>query len=285
MKVSKDFDLSTFNSYNIKSHCAIAYFPETENDFKQLFLDLKGKEFVLIGNGNNIILSKSYYNIPFIILNGCFNKLTLNANLVEAEAGVTMIQLTEFALLNELTNAEFLHDIPSSVGGAVVMNAGTKEGETKNILHKVRYLDLSDLEIKEKLNHEINLSYRDSFFQNNKETIILKVWFKLQKGNPELIKIAMQESKNRRWAAQPREYPNCGSVFKRPPNRFVGPMLDELHLRGFCVGGAQVSTKHSGFIVNKGSATGTDILNLIKEIQLRVREKFNISLEVEQRVI
>lgn len=285
MKIFKDFELTNFNSYKIKSKCSIAYFPESESDFIELFTTLKGNDYIVIGNGNNVILSKSYYNIPFVILNGVFDRITINGSFVEAEAGTTTFNLSEFALENSLTGAEFLYDIPSSIGGAVVMNAGTKEGETKNILHKVRYLDLNDLNIKEKLNSEIDLSYRDSYFQNNKNAIILKVWFQLEKGEQNKIESLMKESKERRWSKQPREFPNCGSVFKRPPGRFVGPMLDELGLKGFSIGGAQVSKKHSGFIVNKGEATGEEILTLIKEIQKRVKEKFDVELEVEQRVI
>lgn len=285
MKIFKDFELTNFNSYKIKSKCSIAYFPESENDFIELFSTLKGEKYIVIGNGNNVILSKSYYNIPFVILNGFFDRITLNESYIEAEAGATTFNLSKFALENSLTGAEFLYDIPSSIGGAVVMNAGTKEGETKNILHKVRYLDLNDLNIKEKLNSEIDLSYRDSYFQNNKDAIILKVWFRLEQGEQDKIESLMKESKERRWSKQPREFPNCGSVFKRPPGRFVGPMLDELGLKGFSVGGAQVSEKHSGFIVNKGEATGEEILTLIKEIQRRVQDKFDVELEVEQRII
>lgn len=285
MKIFKDFELTNFNSYKIKSKCSIAYFPESESDFIELFTILEDNDYIILGNGNNVILSKSYYNIPFVILNGVFDRITINGSFVKAEAGATTFNLSEFALENSLTGAEFLYDIPSSIGGAVVMNAGTKEGETKNILHKVRYLDLNDLNIKEKLNSEIDLSYRDSYFQNNKNAIILKVWFQLEKGEQNKIESLMNESKERRWSKQPREFPNCGSVFKRPPGRFVGPMLDELGLKGYTIGGAQVSKKHSGFIVNKGEATGEEILTLIKEIQRRVKDKFDVELEVEQRVI
>jgi UDP-N-acetylmuramate dehydrogenase len=165
------------------------------------------------------------------------------------------------------------------------MNAGTKEGEIKDILIKVRYLDLTDMQFKEKTKDEMGFEYRNSFFQKNTDKILLKAWFQLQKGNPEEIKYKMEETKQIRWEKQPREYPNCGSVFKRPPGRFVGPMLDELGLKGFTIGGAQISEKHSGFIVNTGNATGQDILAVISEAQKRVKEKFGIDMEVEQRII
>ena len=113
----------------------------------------------------------------------------------------------------------------------------------------------------------------------------MKAWFKLGKGNPAQIQARMEENKQIRWAKQPREYPNCGSVFKRPPGRFVGPMLDELGMKGFAIGGAKISEKHSGFIINTGNASGQDILALIAVAQNRVKEKFGIDLEVEQRII
>jgi UDP-N-acetylmuramate dehydrogenase len=152
-------------------------------------------------------------------------------------------------------------------------------------LVKVRYLDLTDLQIKEITKEDIGFEYRNSFFQKNTDKIVLKAWFQLKKGNPDEIKAKMEQTKQTRWAKQPREYPNCGSVFKRPPGRFVGPMLDELGMKGFAIGGARISEKHSGFIVNTGNATGKDILAVIAEAQKRVKEKFGVDLEVEQRII
>lgn len=186
---------------------------------------------------------------------------------------------------HSLSGAEFFYDIPSSVGGAVVMNAGTKEGETKNILSKVRYLDLVDIQVKERHNEDLQLTYRNSVFQKQKDKVILKAWFQLQVGDAEEIKTIMEASKARRWEKQPREYPNCGSVYKRPPGRFVGPMLDELGLKGYRVGGAEISKKHSGFIINLGNATGEDILAIIKHTREQVKTTFGVDLEVEQRII
>lgn len=285
MKILENFDLTNYNSYKVHSICSIAYLPESENDFVKLLTKLKDQSYVILGNGNNIILSKDYYDIPFIILNGNYNKIVVNNTVIEAEAGATVLELSKIALDFGLSNAEFLYDIPSSIGGAVVMNAGTKEGETKNILFKVRYLDLKDLIIKEKYNQDIDFTYRNSYFQQQTDKIILKAWFKLEKGDSKQIKNLMVESKERRWSKQPREFPNSGSVFKRPPGRFVGPMLDELGLKGFTVGGAQVSQKHSGFIINYNNATGQDIIDIITEVRKRVMDRYQIDLEVEQRII
>jgi len=285
MKTYTNFDLTDYNSYRIKSKSRSAFFPENEDDIIKLF-SLK-QDYILLGSGHNIILSKAYYDTDFIIFNGNFDSIEvgIDSNVIVAEAGATILTVSETAEKQNLTGAEFLYDIPSSVGGAVVMNAGTKEGETKHILKKVRFLDLEDMLVKEKVNEELELEYRNSFFQKNKNKIILKVWFQLEAGNRKLIRKIMDESKDRRWARQPREFPNSGSVFKRPPGKFVGPMLDELGFKGYTIGGAQVSKKHSGFIVNINNATGDDILKIINEIRKKVKEVFNIDLEVEQRII
>ena len=285
IKYIENFNLVCYNAYQLKAVCAKVWFPEKENEFLEIYKQNLDCQKIIIGNGNNIILSKEYYEEEFIILNGCFDKIKFNETEIEAEAGTTLLQLSETALKNQLTGLEIFYDIPSSVGGAVVMNAGTKEGEIKDILVKVRYLDLTDNKIKEISKEDIGLEYRNSFFQKHGDKIVLKAWFHLKKGNSKQIKVKMEETKQIRWAKQPREYPNCGSVFKRPKGRFVGPMLDELGLKGFTIGGAQISKKHSGFIVNTGNATGKDILAVITEVQKRVKDKFGVDLEVEQRII
>lgn len=285
MKVEENKDLTEFSAYKVKSSCAKAYFPECEEDVVSLYKNNPTEQFTVIGNGNNIIFAKEYYNKSFIILNGCLNKITVENDCILAEAGATLLKLSETALKYGLTGLEAFYDIPSSVGGAVVMNAGNKDAEIKDILVKVRYLNLVTSEIKELTNKEASFHYRSSFFQENNDNIILKAWFKLRSGNPENIHKTMEQGKKIRWEKQPRDYPSCGSVFKRPEGRFVGPMLDELGLKGFAIGGAQVSKKHSGFIINTGNATGHDILSLIEEIQRRVKLHFDVDLEIEQRVI
>jgi UDP-N-acetylmuramate dehydrogenase len=283
--LKENFDLSPYNAYGLKCHCAKAIFPETEEELVKLFQEEFEEGKIILGNGNNIILSKSYYEECFIIFNGSFNNIWVNENQIIALAGATFKEFSVTALNNSLTGAEVFYDIPSSIGGAVVMNAGASGEEIKDILIKVRYLDLKDFQIKEILKENIGFEYRNSFFQKNPDKIVLKAWFNLNQGSTNSIELKMEETKANRWAKQPRDYPNCGSVFKRPQGKFVGPMLDELGLKGFTIGGAQVSEKHSGFIVNIGGATGTDILDVIKHVQKRVFEGFDVILEVEQRII
>ncbi len=285
MKTELNFNLQDYNAYRLQSVCAKAYFPDSETDLVEIFSKLDLKKFVVLGNGNNIILAKEHYDQAFIILNGCLDDVEVKNRIVVASSGATLLQLSEVALQYQLTGMEPFFDIPSSVGGAVVMNAGNKDAEIKDILLKVRYLDLKDLQIKEKSRSEIDFEYRNSFFQQNANNIVLKAWFKLSKGNAQEIQKKMQVGKDIRWLKQPRDYPNCGSVFKRPKERFVGPMLDELGLKGFAIGGARVSEKHSGFIINTDNATGKDIIALIEEVKRQVKKRYDVELEVEQRVI
>lgn len=285
MKIFENFNLVNYNSYRLNSICSKAYFPENEEDLIDLYNKELKRPIIIIGNGNNIILSKDSYEEQFIILNGCFNKIEVIGNEIIAEAGATMLQLCDIAIKHSLSGFEIFYDIPSSVGGAVVMNAGANGEEIKDLLIKVRYLDLKDFQIKEISRDEIGFEYRNSFFQKHIDKIVLKAWFWLTISNPIAIRTKMEQTKQIRWKKQPREYPNCGSVFKRPTDHFVGPMLDELGLKGFTIGGAKISEKHSGFIVNIESATGADILAIIKETQKRVKEKFDVELEVEQKII
>jgi len=283
MKVIEEFNLINNNSYRLNAICKKAYFPNKESDFLSMFKETKKK--IIIGNGNNLILSKERYDEEFLILNNCYDKIIFENTEVSAEAGATLLTLSQKALGYSLSGFEMFYDIPSSVGGAVVMNAGSSGEEIKDLITKVRFLDLTDLKIKEMKAEELNFEYRNSFFQKNPNNLVLKVWFQLEEGNPSDIQKKMDEIKTRRWSKQPREYPNCGSVFKRPPGRFVGPMLDELGLKGFKIGGAQVSSKHSGFIVNTGNATGQNIIDLIEHIKEAVKERFEVELEVEQRIV
>ena len=285
MKVYNNFDLTPYNSYRIKSHCKSAYFPESEQDVVDLYS--KSSTIVLLGSGHNVILSKEYYDNDFMIFNGNFCQFHVDAvgGDIVAESGIIMSELSELALDNELCGLEIFYDIPSSLGGAVVMNAGASGEEIKDVLVKVRYLDLVDMKIKEIFKEDMSFEYRNSFFQRNTNKVVLRVWLKLNHSKRELIKIKMDQIRESRWAKQPRDLPNAGSVFKRPKGYYVGALIDDLNLKGFTVGGAKISEKHGGFIVNFNDATGSDILGVINEVRNRVKNQFGIELEVEQRII
>lgn len=285
MKIFDDFNLTNYNSYRIRSVCQRAFFPDTEEDLIYIYKNLKN--FKLIGTGHNIIFSKPYYEEDFVILNGNFSEIKVikEKSIIEAEAGVTMLSLSNVALENCLSGLEIFYDIPSSLGGAVVMNAGASGEEIKDVITKVRYLDCEDFTIREKTNEEISFEFRNSFFQKNTKNVVLSVQMKLTPSNHATIKEKMEKVKEKRWAKQPKDFPNAGSVFKRPKGYYVGAMIDELELKGLSVGGAKISEKHGGFIINYNNATGQDIISLIKIIKDRVKYRFDVELEVEQRII
>lgn len=283
MRAYSDFDLTDYNSYRIHSICKKAFFPEDEDEVFHLFNNKRN--FIILGSGHNVILSKEYYDKSFIIFNGNFNLVVFDGDIAEAESGILMLDLCKLALEKALSGIEVFYDIPSSLGGAVLMNAGAGGEEIKDVIVKVRYLDLDDMKIKEIHKNEIRFEYRNSFFQQNNKNIILKAWLQLHEKNKKEISLKMETIKSQRWAKQPKEFPNAGSVFKRPEGRFVGQMIEELGLKGFAIGGAMVSEKHAGFIVNSSNATGNDILALIKTIQEKVKDKFGVDLILEQRII
>lgn len=284
MKQFKKFDLTQYNSYRIKAIAREVFFPEKEEEIIELYKIRK--DYILIGSGHNLIFTRKYYEEPIIIFNGNYNDISLlTQEILEVEAGAFTKDVCEFALENSLSGFEMFYDIPSSIGGAVVMNAGASGEEIKDILLKVKYLDLADLTTKEINNDDIKFGYRDSFFQRNTNKVILKVWLQLYKGQQSSIKEKMEHFKSQRWSKQPKNFPNAGSVFKRPKGFYVGAMIEELGLKGFTVGGAKISEKHGGFIVNFNNATGQDILTIISTVQKEVKDRFNVNLEVEQRIV
>lgn len=284
MMVYDNFDLTMYNSYRIKAICRKAYLPDTESDVVDFFVN-SSKNKILLGSGHNIILSKNFYEEEFLIFNGNFSGIVVTDTVLQAEAGASMLDISKTALQYGLSGVEIFYDIPSSLGGAVVMNAGASGEEIKDVLIKVRYLDLTDNTIKEIARKDIEFEYRNSFFQRNTNKIILKAWLELTPSNTDKIKLKMESVKAAREAKQPKEFPNAGSVFKRPKGYFVGAMIDELGLKGFTIGGAKVSEKHGGFIVNFNDATGEDIISIIKHIKRKVQVHFGVDLEVEQRII
>lgn len=283
MKVYENFDLTNFNSYQVKAFCSKAYFPENENDL--IYILQSEPNYILIGSGHNIILSKAYYEQSFIILTKTFDSIQCIDNILEVEAGAWMTDLAVKAQELGLSGLEVFYDIPSSLGGAIVMNAGASGYEIKDVLLKVRYLDLQDMQIKEILKEDMSFEYRNSFFQRNTDKVVLKAWLQLERKDCESVQLFMDEIKTQRWAKQPKDLPNAGSVFKRPKGYFVGAIIDELNLKGYTVGGAKISEKHGGFIVNFNQATGEDIIRVIEHVKKCVFERFQVDLEIEQRII
>ena len=236
----------------------------------------------VIGNASNLIISDKGIKGLVIILTK-MHQIKVTGDKVTAEAGARIIDTSFAAGKAGLSGLEFAAGIPGSVGGAVFMNAGAYGGETKDCLETATVLT-KDGQLKTYSNAELQFSYRHSLVQETKEIVVSAV-FALKKGDREAILDEMNYLNALRKYKQPLEYPSCGSVFKRPTGHFVGPMLIKAGLQGKQIGGAQVSMKHAGFIVNKGGATATDYLNLIHYIQKTIKEKYGIDLHTEVRII
>ena len=236
----------------------------------------------VIGNASNLIVRDGGIRGLVLILTA-MKKITVDGNDVTAQAGARLIDTTEAAYRAGLTGLEFAAGIPGSVGGALFMNAGAYNGEVCSVISQAHVLTRAG-ELKTYNHRELNFRYRHSVVQDTGD-IVLSVTFSMKFGDKSAIRAKMDELNARRAAKQPLEYPSCGSVFKRPPDHFVGPMIQKAGLQGHIIGGAQVSKKHAGFIINLGNATATDYLDMIHLIQKTVKAKFGVDLEPEVRII
>ena len=212
-----------------------------------------------------------------------FSDISVKGCCITAKAGALLSKVAAEALEAGLTGMEFASGIPGTIGGAVFMNAGAYGGEMKDIIKEVKVLD-DQGEVRVLSNEEMKLGYRTSIVKEKGYTVLSAV-LELKKGEPSVIRETMEDLKNRRTSKQPLDMPSAGSTFKRPEGYFAGKLIMDSGLRGFSVGGAQVSEKHCGFVVNKGGATAEDVTVLIREVQRRVKEKFGVELETEVRFL
>lgn len=259
-------------------------FPKNIDQLEQLVQVTRENNIPLtvIGNASNLIIRDGGIDGLVVILTE-MNQITVNGTEVTAEAGARIIDTAFTAAKAALSGMEFAAGIPGSVGGGVFMNAGAYGGETQEVVKTVNVMT-KDGEFKTYSNEEMEFSYRHSLIQENGD-IVLSATFELKKGEKDKILDEMNYLNALRRYKQPLEYPSCGSVFKRPKGHFVGPMIIKAGLQGKQIGGAQDSTKHAGFIVNKGGATATDYLDLIHLIQKVIKEKYDIDLHTEVRII
>jgi UDP-N-acetylmuramate dehydrogenase len=238
--------------------------------------------FTLLGNGSNLIVKDG--GIRGIVMNlQKLNEVRIEGNNLIAQSGARIIDASREALQVNLSGLEFACGIPGSVGGALFMNAGAYGGEVKDVLVSTlvvnREGDLLTLSAE-----ELDLAYRTSNIPDN-GYIVLEANFALKEAQYEAIKEVMDDLTYKRESKQPLEYPSCGSVFKRPPGYFAGKLIQDSNLQGKQIGGAQVSLKHAGFIVNKDNATAKEYINLIQYVQATVKEKFGVELEREVKII
>lgn len=235
--------------------------------------------FVVLGNGSNVLVSDEGYRGVVLQIGRCMSRIMVEGNCIIAQAGALMSQVARTAMEHGLTGMEFASGIPGTVGGGVVMNAGAYGGEMSQVVTKVTVVDVHG-EILELSNETMEFGYRYSTIRNH-SFVVTEVSFELTRGDREVIRKTMDELAEKRREKQPLEYASAGSTFKRPEGHFAGALIMDAGLRGFQIGGARVSDKHCGFVINTGHATAADVVTLICEIRARVKDKFQVDLEPE----
>lgn len=240
--------------------------------------------FFALGNGTNLLVSDEGYRGIVLSFSKCEKVLSLeNENIINCSSGIPLAKICVTALQSGLTGLEFAWGIPGSCGGALFMNAGAYGSDISNIILSCSHLLPDGTE--ETLNKDaLELSYRKSFY-SDKSLLITSIKFKLEKSDPKIIREKMYENISKRKSKQPLEYANAGSIFKRPEGYFAGALIEECGLKGKSFGGAMVSPKHSGFIVNTGNASAKDVIRLIRFIQEKVYNKFGVKLECEIKTL
>lgn len=241
-------------------------------------------KYLVIGRGSNLLFSDREYEGLIISLNECFNEIKVNGSTMIAQAGVPMISLSYQAAKIGLSGFEFMCGIPGSIGGGIYMNAGAYKYDLASVVKTVTLLNEKH-EVVTFNNEQMDFSYRHSICQDNRKLIVLEVTFELTAKSPDEIKAVLDKRKERRMSSQPWNMPSAGSVFRNPQDKPAWQYIDECGLRGYEIGGAQVSPKHSNFIVNNGYASAKDIYDLIMLVQEKVNEKFGVKLRREVGLI
>lgn len=255
--------------------------PKTKEELKGIIACCKEQEipYYIIGNGSNLLVSDKGYAGVVVQIFKSMNDIVCDGNIIRAQAGALLSAVANRALEEGLTGFEFAAGIPGTLGGACVMNAGAYGGEMKDVLKEVTVLT-EDGEFVTLKDYELELGYRTSVIAKRKY-IVLDAEVELVRGDKAEIKERMDDLKERRIMKQPLEYPSAGSTFKRPEGYFAGKLIEDTGLRGFQVGGAQVSEKHCGFVINKDNATAADIAELMRQVSEKVEKKFGVTLEAE----
>lgn len=278
-----DEDMKKHTSFRIGGLADAFVSPESALEIEKIICFCRDTDtpYMIMGNGSNILVSDKGIRGVVIHIGSGMAKCRIEDCDVYADAGILMSTLSKKLLEENLAGFEFASGIPGTLGGGIFMNAGAYGGELKDIIESVTFI-CPDGMIKTETAEKLDFSYRHSMFQQD-GYIILSCKLKLRKGNYEDIKALMSDYNSRRSEKQPLNMPSAGSTFKRPEGHFAGKLIQYAGLMGYSIGGAQVSEKHAGFVVNKGSATARDILDLIEYIQNTVKDKFGVNLEPEVR--
>ncbi|WP_420769138.1 UDP-N-acetylmuramate dehydrogenase [Parageobacillus thermoglucosidasius] len=282
--VLRDEPLKYHTLVKIGGKADFLVWPETYEQVVEV-VRLKEKHhlpFTLLGNGSNVIVRDGGIRGIVVQLKH-LTEIKVEGEKIIAQSGADIKAVSRVALEHSLTGLEFACGIPGSVGGAIMMNAGAYDGEIKDVIDHVKVVTQTG-EQKILRKDDLQLGYRTSIISKTND-IVLEAVFQLKKGDPQKIKEKMDDLTFRRESKQPLEYPSVGSVFKRPPGYFAGKLIQDSGLQGKGVGGAEVSTKHAGFIINKNNATASDYIATIELVRKTVKEKFGVDLELEVKII
>ena len=279
--------LSDYTSFKIGGKADAMVFPDTLEKIKTV-VSFAGEQKIpvfVLGKGSNLLVSDNGIRNKVVLhLTTDFSDMKIiDETSIEVQSGASLASLCKFALANSLTGLEFAYGIPGSVGGAAYMNAGAYGGEMKDVVSRINHIDKKG-NVGSFSGDELDFSYRHSAYSDS-DLVITSVVFNLQKGDKNEIESKMTELMGRRVNKQPLEYPSAGSVFKRPEGYFAGALIEQSDLKGQRIGGAMVSEKHAGFIINYDNATTTDVVDLIKYCQKTVFEKFGVELHTEIKFV
>lgn len=287
VKYRADEPFKSHTSFRIGGPADLMVFPSDDGQLSAVIglCREKGETPFVFGNGSNLLVSDDGVRGVCVKLASDYESMGyLGDGVVTCSAGTVLSHLCAFALEKGLTGLEFAYGIPGTAGGAAFMNAGAYGGEMKDVLTKCEHVSLPDGEPGEFSGDELCLGYRRSVYSDG-GYVITRLYLKLEQGEPEEISAKMQELIGRRVDKQPLDMPSAGSFFKRPPGKFAGALIEQCGLKGFAVGGAMVSPKHAGFVVNSGGATCADVLALRDEVARKVKEQTGTDLEMEVRYV
>ena len=278
--------LAPLSTFKIGGACAIAVFPKSMGEMAAAIRASRaeGVRYAVIGRASNVLFSDEGFE-GAVIFTSHMTQISEENELIYAEAGAHLGILASLAASRSLSGLEFAYGIPGSLGGAVFMNAGAYGGEMRDVVEYSDYYDPETDSFGRFVGGEQGFSYRESIYSVRGDLVILGAALRLREGDGEAIRALMNENMQKRREKQPLELPSAGSAFKRPKNGFAARMIDECGLKGFSVGGAAVSEKHAGFVVNKGGATANDVKTLMQEVSDRVLERFGVRLESEIRYV
>ena len=280
----KDISLKKYNTYRLDVKCGYLIYPGTVEELTNLFKYLKENNinYFILGGGSNIILAKPYFDV--VIKLDKLNNIKIKENIVTAEAGVSLIYLANLCMNNNLNGLAFAGGIPGMVGASTAMNAGAYKEDMASIVKEVKVVT-PELEVIRLTNKDLNYSYRNSFLKEHKDYICTEVTLEMSYLDKDKIKETMTSRKKRRIDTQPLDKPSAGSVFRNPEGLSAGKLIEDAGLKGYKIGGAEISTKHANFIVNTGDTTYEDILELIDYTKKKIKEIYNIDLILEQEII